>query len=322
MSIQGAELVFQDGSLIFKQGDPGGDLYFIKEGEVEVFRMENGLEVSLATLNAGEVLGIMTCLTRDPRLASARARGTMRAIVVKQAGIRTLISSTPPWVHTVIKDFILRIKQMDELYARSMSRLEHREREASVLSLAITYAHGLRELGALLTPGETLDRIVDIDFVQKRFARVIGVAEHELTRIFDAFVQSGLIKVDPKSTARRAEYGVLDRLSGFALFARDMRGWDALSPNDHAALVAANEKTRGHTEEMVFDNPDAALRQAATTIANSGVLRFDASGAKITIVPLRLSNALKYYAAVLKLRELTPAPTDEAGAIQILSENF
>ena len=48
------------GKLLFKEGDEGGGLYIIRRGRVQVFRERNDLEVQLAELGPGDVLGTMT----------------------------------------------------------------------------------------------------------------------------------------------------------------------------------------------------------------------------------------------------------------------
>jgi CRP-like cAMP-binding protein len=318
MSVQGAQIEFQAGKLIFSQGDPGGDLYFIKGGEVEVFRVENGLEISLATLREGEVLGIMTCLTREPRLASARAKTDVKAVVVMQAGIKTLISSTPPWVNTVIKDFILRVKQMDEVYARAAAKLEFHE-TVRYLELAAAFASGMPEVAALLVrDGNTL---VDLIEAQKRLARVLGVGDADLERIFRVFVEVGLLKVDPKATTRRAELGTLERLSGFAPVARGYHAaYDALDAPVCAALLQLCERARAvagtASDEVRIEPGDAPV----DGILKLGWAKLDAG--KLQFVPSKLSQAVRSVAAVHKLRALGPGPRPEAPAVVALTENF
>ena len=69
----GNEKTYPAGTLLFKEGDKGGDTYIITKGEVEVFRLRNEREWQLAVGGAGEILGAMTATTQGPRTASARA---------------------------------------------------------------------------------------------------------------------------------------------------------------------------------------------------------------------------------------------------------
>ena len=55
---------FEPGELIFSEGDPGGAIYIVKSGSVEVFKTVDEGDITLATLNEGEVLGILTFFSK------------------------------------------------------------------------------------------------------------------------------------------------------------------------------------------------------------------------------------------------------------------
>ena len=56
------------------QGQPGGSLFVVVEGAVEVMlRRDDGSEVNLGTRPRGTVLGEMSLLTGEPRSATVRA---------------------------------------------------------------------------------------------------------------------------------------------------------------------------------------------------------------------------------------------------------
>jgi len=61
--------------VLFDEGDAGDQAYLINSGEVEVFREINGETVVLATLSRGDILGEMSLIDNQPRMASARAVG-------------------------------------------------------------------------------------------------------------------------------------------------------------------------------------------------------------------------------------------------------
>ena len=67
-------LSYEKGDLIIKQGDYGTSIYKILSGKAKVFRTYNGVEVPLATLEAGGVIGEMAFLNKDADVRSASAR--------------------------------------------------------------------------------------------------------------------------------------------------------------------------------------------------------------------------------------------------------
>jgi len=116
-------MVFSAGQTIFLKGDPGGDIYIIQQGEIEVYSLENGVEVPLSSMNVGEVLGVMTCLTNEPRMASAKAKSEVVLKRIRHIHIKRLVGNLPTWMKIVLKDFTVRLHQMNKLYTESVGQL-------------------------------------------------------------------------------------------------------------------------------------------------------------------------------------------------------
>ncbi len=67
-------LKYRKGEQVIKQGDYGISIYKVLKGKVEVFRESMGMEVPLATLEAGEMIGEMIFLKKDAEIRSASIR--------------------------------------------------------------------------------------------------------------------------------------------------------------------------------------------------------------------------------------------------------
>lgn len=66
---------FDDGALIFREGDPSATAYIVAAGEVALYKESARGLIHLATLGKGELLGEMGAVDNDPRGATAVARG-------------------------------------------------------------------------------------------------------------------------------------------------------------------------------------------------------------------------------------------------------
>src|SRR5215475_13553395 len=64
-----SERWFQPGEPLMRQGDPGGSLMVIAEGEVEVSVEQDGQRHLLRRVGAGQIMGEMALLTKEPRMA-------------------------------------------------------------------------------------------------------------------------------------------------------------------------------------------------------------------------------------------------------------
>jgi CRP-like cAMP-binding protein len=345
--MQGAQMEFVAGTTIFREGDPGGDLFFVREGEVEVFKEIGGAAVPLAVLKSGEILGVMTCMTREPRLASARARTDVKVLVVKQAGIRSLVSATPPWVNTVIKDFILRIKQMDDLYARAVRAASGQADAADTgLQLAVTLASGISEVGRLILDKDG-GNVVDVNRALQHLAKILDVPPATLERIFDTFIDVGLLRSGADGPTRRAEIAVLERLLTFAAFGRELlrnpasrRAYDSLSAKHCQYLVQAADKARqvtgapadkpvlvnvadivpeGTSKELLLD----LFERLAPTQACDFV---DEDHVQVAFTPGVLNNNVRSMVAIQKIRifdrQRAATKDKDSQDVRIITENF
>lgn len=242
--LNGQQVEFEPGQIIFNEGDSGGDLFCIKEGKVEIFRRSGGLSAQLAILGPGDVLGIMTCLTREPRLASARTLTKVKALLVKQGGFKSLISDMPPWVHSVIKDFTSRIKHMDDIYMKLMVQAQQQQMDCAAIQLGSIVAFGLSAVGAMQVDSQTEKKVIDVDQALGTLGKVTGVEKHILSKIFETFLAVGILKAEPHAVIRRAEISVLERLSAFGNFAQrflkssDIRkGVSQSTPGDRQLII-------------------------------------------------------------------------------------
>lgn len=67
---------FQDGQVIFEEGSNGDWIYVVDEGEVEISKKVGGQRVVVEILDEGDVFGEMAYIDKEPRSATATAKGT------------------------------------------------------------------------------------------------------------------------------------------------------------------------------------------------------------------------------------------------------
>jgi ABC-type lipoprotein export system ATPase subunit len=90
-------MVFPAGSILIREGEPGGRLYLITYGEVEVLvRREGGEQVVAATLGRGQYVGEIELLQGIPPIATVRAAaGGAEAIALDHATVKALMALSP-----------------------------------------------------------------------------------------------------------------------------------------------------------------------------------------------------------------------------------
>lgn len=67
---------FQDGQVIFEEGSNGDWIYVVDEGVVEISKKVGDQRIVVEILGEGDVFGEMAYIDKEPRSATATAKGT------------------------------------------------------------------------------------------------------------------------------------------------------------------------------------------------------------------------------------------------------
>ena len=110
MSIASKIVSFKKGALIFSEGDSSDVAYIIDKGKVEVFIANGDTEVSVSTLDQGQIFGEMGVIDESPRSASARALTDCVLSLVKKEQLQERITSSDPVVRLVIRRLLSRVR--------------------------------------------------------------------------------------------------------------------------------------------------------------------------------------------------------------------
>lgn len=86
---------FNDGDIIFSQGDSGDKVYMIVSGKVDIYKEQKDNRNLLVQLEAGGVFGELALLWRKPRSASAVAQGRLKVISIDKTAFLTLYQQSP-----------------------------------------------------------------------------------------------------------------------------------------------------------------------------------------------------------------------------------
>lgn len=220
--MKGELKVFQPGEVIFREGEPGGSLFFLKEGKVEVFRERDGIEVVFSTMGQGEVLGTVSIFDKSPRSASARASTRVSALFVTCEALDSNLKLIPVWVTAVLKDMVVRLRAIDEKLLDAKVQEKHiLERVGTIYQHAAQLASllaGLVRIGTVEEYGEVLFPLKG--FIARAESVILRDADY-LEKIFGAFVSGGLIRVkeDKKygESLLNPKAGALEDFSVFSL---------------------------------------------------------------------------------------------------------
>lgn len=133
---------FAAGREIFRQGDPGDGVYFVKSGQVEISGMvgANTRRV-FSQLGPGEIFGEMAVVEHRPRSATAKALNDTELYFIPRDEMLKLIRRSPDLTFNLLKQVSHRLREFDQLHLREVIQAE---RLAVVGNFARAIVHDLK----------------------------------------------------------------------------------------------------------------------------------------------------------------------------------
>ncbi len=98
------------GEVLFREGDEGGDMFAVVEGEIELVRSGAVVE----TVRPGGILGEMALIDPAPRSAAARARTDARVVHIDKRRFMFLVHEHPTFALQVMTVMAERLRKTNE----------------------------------------------------------------------------------------------------------------------------------------------------------------------------------------------------------------
>jgi CRP/FNR family cyclic AMP-dependent transcriptional regulator len=109
------EREFQDGEVIFNEGDDSREMYVIESGQISIRKKIAGSkEVQLVCFQRGDFVGEMALLESLPRFASAYAIGVTKVLVLRPGGFLLKIRRDPTFAFEMLQQLSRRIRITNE----------------------------------------------------------------------------------------------------------------------------------------------------------------------------------------------------------------
>ncbi len=108
---------YNAGETIFEEGDAGDEMFFIRDGGVDLLHAGQ----LLRTLKEGEYFGEMSMLISTPRTATARStQDNTQLIVIERGNFDTILRDNPAIGQSILREMAQRLKDTNERIARSL----------------------------------------------------------------------------------------------------------------------------------------------------------------------------------------------------------
>lgn len=188
---------FAAGTVLFREGDHGREMYVIVSGRVRISKRVRDLEKTVSVLPAGEFFGEMAILNNRPRSASATVVDDAELLVVPPESFDGLV-----FHHREVAVRLIR---------RLAQRLEEANQDVALLldrDPVSRTARALKRLSA--TCGHRVGRGLRLDLSTAELADRIGLTGPELDDVMARFRRAGVL-ADSGDALEVADPGRLDR---------------------------------------------------------------------------------------------------------------
>jgi CRP-like cAMP-binding protein len=119
MSRSGLGKVYEDGTLVIRQGDPGYVMYVVQQGKLDVLIKKDEAYMKIAELKEGDIFGEMALFTKEARSASVRANGNARVMTIDKRGFFKRVHEDPTLAFNMLQKMSERIRHLNDEVARN-----------------------------------------------------------------------------------------------------------------------------------------------------------------------------------------------------------
>jgi CRP-like cAMP-binding protein len=148
---------YEPGTVLFREGDSGKEMYVIQDGTVEISRRIAGERQLLAVLPAGEFFGEMAILNDRPRSATATVRTQARLLVIDGQTFEAMVRGRAEIAVRLIKTMAARLERANQQVELLLLRDGTHRVVQCLRQLATESSTGAA--GAIFIPGD-LDSLI------------------------------------------------------------------------------------------------------------------------------------------------------------------
>lgn len=128
---------YKPGEIVVREGMVGSSAYIIQSGSVEVLKKAGGREISIATLQEGQVFGEMGLIEDQPRSATVKAITELDVRVIDRGKFNELFCSSPVALIPILKILFERLRETSELLAEKVTKADWQPEKQSAVTVVL-----------------------------------------------------------------------------------------------------------------------------------------------------------------------------------------
>ncbi len=173
--------LFPKGTILFREGDTGEEMYIINNGKVKIFKEIGGVEKILALLGQSDFFGEMSLLNKKPRSASAEVVEDAKIMVINNSTFDTMMRSNAEIAIRIIRILAKRLEDADVQIANLMIKDSNQRIIVTLLKLS--------ESGTKIDTGIFLKTDVE------KMSVTTGLEKNKVNEIIEKLAKNRLIEL-------------------------------------------------------------------------------------------------------------------------------
>lgn len=172
---------FPTGHLLFRDGEPGKEMFVIQAGKVRISKTVRGVEKTLVVLGPGAFFGEMSILNNKPRSATATVDEAAKLLVIDPKTFEAMVRGNAEIAVRLIKTLAQRLQEADD----QIENLLLKDPNSRVVHFLINTAKKVTEHG---------DGI-NVDLTVKELAGKVGLELEPVNDVLNKLIRAKLVQI-------------------------------------------------------------------------------------------------------------------------------
>ncbi len=174
---------FEPGQVIFKEGEPGDEMFIIIQGEVEIRKRTSAkTSKTLIAFDEGDIFGEMALIEKKPRSATAVTLKACRMLVMNEALLDTMLENNPDFAKKMIRILSERIRKANAI----IQNITSTNRQNQIFNGLKQYA---QEKGTSTFKGHRVKLAEFLAWARDR----LGIHEKEISQALQDFLKRKIV---------------------------------------------------------------------------------------------------------------------------------
>jgi CRP-like cAMP-binding protein len=173
---------FPAGHLLFRDGEPGKEMFVIQAGKVRISKTVRGVEKTLVVIGPGAFFGEMSILNNKPRSATATVEEDAKLLVIDPKTFEAMVRGNAEIAVRLIKTLAQRLQEADD----QIENLLLKDPNSRVV-------HFLLIAGKRAQP--QADGSVVVDITVKELGSKVGLELDQVNEVLNKLIRAKLVQI-------------------------------------------------------------------------------------------------------------------------------